>query len=398
MHEPKPTHPPGALREVVLLFLRLGLTAFGGPAAHIAMFRDEVVTRRQWVTDAEFLDIMAAANLIPGPNSTETAIHLGYRRAGWPGLVAAGVCFIFPAFAIVLAIAMLYTRYGTTPAAESLLYGIEPVVIAIILQAVWGLGRTAIRPWLPGIVAVAAFALYFAGIHELLLLAAGGLLLMLARNGRRLWGDLPNRPTMLLLWGWSGWANRPTLGEWVVGLAQSAAAPVTLTTLFLTFLKIGSVLYGSGYVLVAFLQTEFVERLGWITAGQLLDAVAIGQFTPGPVFTTATFIGYLVAGVPGAVLATVAIFLPGFVFVAITNPFIPRMRRSPWLSALLDGVVAASLGLMAAVTVDLARQSVVDVWTAVLLVVAAVLLIRWRVNSTWLIVGGAIVGLILGGG
>jgi chromate transporter len=247
-------------------------------------------------------------------------------------------------------------------------------------------------------VAVAAFALYFAGIHELLLLAAGGLLLMLARNGRRLWGDLPNRPTMLLLWGWSGWANRPTLGEWVVGLAQSAAAPVTLTTLFLTFLKIGSVLYGSGYVLVAFLQTEFVERLGWITAGQLLDAVAIGQFTPGPVFTTATFIGYLVAGVPGAVLATVAIFLPGFVFVAITNPFIPRMRRSPWLSALLDGVVAASLGLMAAVTVDLARQSVVDVWTAVLLVVAAVLLIRWRVNSTWLIVGGAIVGLILGGG
>lgn len=398
MTQPDPaTRPPGALREVALLFLRLGLTAFGGPAAHIAMFRDEVVTRRQWVTDAEFLDMMAAANLIPGPNSTETAIHLGFRRAGWPGLVAAGVCFIFPAFAIVLAIAMLYTRYGTTPAAESLLYGIEPVVIAIILQAVWGLGRTAIRPWLPGIVAVAAFALYFVGVHELALLAAGGLLLMLARNGRRLWGDLPNRPTMLLMWGWGwgGWANRPTLGEWVVGLAQSAAAPVTLTTLFLTFLKIGSVLYGSGYVLVAVLQTEFVERLGWITAGQLLDAVAIGQFTPGPVFTTATFIGYLVAGVPGAVLATVAIFLPGFVFVAITNPFIPRLRRSPWLSALLDGVVAASLGLMAAVTVDLARQSIVDVPTVLLLVVAAVLLIRFRVNSTWLILGGATVGLVL---
>ena len=396
MTQPDPTtHPPGALREVALLFLRLGLTAFGGPAAHIAMFRDEVVTRRQWVTDAEFLDMMAAANLIPGPNSTETAIHLGYRRAGWPGLVAAGVCFIFPAFAIVLAIAILYTRYGTTPAAESLLYGIQPVVIAIILQAVWGLGRTAIRPWLPGIVAVAAFALYFAGVHELLLLAAGGLLLMLARNGRRLWGDLPNRPTMLLMWGWGGWANRPTLGEWVVGLAQGAAVPVTLTTLFLTFLKIGSVLYGSGYVLVAFLQTEFVERLGWITSGQLLDAVAIGQFTPGPVFTTATFIGYLVAGVPGAVLATVAIFLPGFVFVAITNPFIPRMRRSPWLSALLDGVVAASLGLMAAVTVDLARQSIVDVPTALLLLAAAVLLIRFRVNSTWLILGGAAAGLLV---
>jgi len=288
---------------------------------------------------------------------------------------------------------MLYARYGTTPAAASLLYGIEPVVIAIILQAVWGLGRTAIRPWLPGLVAVAAFALYFAGVHELLLLAAGGLLVMLARNGRRLWRDWPNRATgLLLLPGlWGDLANRP------IWLAQAAAAPVTLTTLFLSFLKIGSVLYGSGYVLVAFLQSEFVERLGWITSAQLIDAIAIGQFTPGPVFTTATFIGYLVAGVPGAVLATVAIFLPGFVFVAITNPFIPRMRRSPWLSALLDGVVAASLGLMAAVTVDLARQSIVDVWTALLLVVAAVLLIRFRVNSTWLIVGGAVVGLLLAG-
>ena len=391
----------GSVGEVAALFLRLGLTAFGGPAAHIAMFRDEVVTRRQWVTDAEFLDMMAAANLIPGPNSTETAIHLGFRRAGWPGLVAAGVGFILPAFVIVLGISMLYSRYGTTPAAGALLYGIQPVVIAIILQAVWGLGRTAIRPWLPGVVAAAAFALYFAGVHELLLLAAGGLLLMLVRNGRRLWRDWPNRATGLMLLPrlWGDLPNRPTLvpGEWAVWLAQVAAAPVTLTTLFLSFLKIGSVLYGSGYVLVAFLQTEFVERLGWITSGQLLDAVAIGQFTPGPVFTTATFIGYLVAGVPGAVLATVAIFLPGFVFVAITNPFIPRMRRSPWLSALLDGVVAASLGLMAAVTVDLARQSIVDIPTALLLVVAAVLLIRFRVNSTWLILGGAVVGLLLGG-
>ncbi|MBP8950361.1 MAG: chromate efflux transporter [Candidatus Promineofilum sp.] len=395
MLEPQTTRPSGALREVALLFLRLGLTAFGGPAAHIAMFRDEVVTRRQWVTDAEFLDMMAAANLIPGPNSTETAIHLGFRRAGWAGLVAAGVCFILPAFVIVLAIAMLYERYGTTPAAESLLYGIEPVVVAVILQAVWGLGRTAIRPWLPGIVAVAAFGLYFVGVHELLLLAAGGVLVMLARNGRRLWGDLANRPTMLLLGLWGDLANRPT-GEWLVLATQAAAVPVTLTTLFLSFLKIGSVLYGSGYVLVAFLQSEFVERLGWITSSQLLDAVAIGQFTPGPVFTTATFIGYQVAGVPGAVLATVGIFLPGFVFVAITNPFIPRMRRSPWLSALLDGVVAASLGLMAAVTVELARQSIVDVPTALLLLAAAVLLIRFRVNSTWLILGGAVVGLVLG--
>jgi len=387
MPETPPVRPPGALREVALLFLRLGLTAFGGPAAHIAMFRDEVVTRRKWVTDAEFLDLMAAANLIPGPNSTETAIHLGFVRAGWPGLVAAGVGFILPAFLIVLGISALYVRYGTTPAAGALLYGIQPVVVAVVLQAVWGLARTAMRGWLVAAVAVAAFALTFLNVNELLLLFAGGAVVMLARNGQRHWAARGGGMTGLALL--------------LSGLAPAAwllqpAAPVTLAGLFLSFLKIGSVLYGSGYVLVAFLQTEFVERLGWISSAQLLDAVAIGQFTPGPVFTTATFIGYLLAGVPGAVVATVGIFLPGFIFVAITNPFIPRMRRSPWLAALLDGVVAASLGLMAAVTVALARQSIIDLPTALLLAAAAVLLIRWRVNSTWLIVGGAVVGLVLG--
>lgn len=377
-------HPPaGSVREVALLFLRLGATAFGGPAAHIAMFRDEVVTRRKWVSDAEFLDLMAATNLIPGPNSTEMAIHLGYIRAGWRGLIAGGTAFILPAFLIVLAIAALYTRYGATPTAEALLYGIEPVIIAVILQAVWGLSRTAVKGWLLGLVAVAAFALYFAGIHELLLLLGGGVLVMALVNGRRLAVGVG----MVSLE--TGFLLRNPISTMI-----QEAAPVTLTTLFFTFLKIGSVLYGSGYVLVAFLQTEFVERLGWITGGQLLDAVAIGQFTPGPVFTTATFIGYLVAGVPGAVVATVGIFLPGFVFVAITNPFIPRLRRSPWLSALLDGIVAASLGLMAAVTVDLARQAIIDIPTAIIAVTAAALLIRFRVNSTWLIVGGAAVGWI----
>ena len=387
MPETPPVRPPGALREVALLFLRLGLTAFGGPAAHIAMFRDEVVTRRKWVTDAEFLDLMAAANLIPGPNSTETAIHLGFVRAGWPGLVAAGVGFILPAFLIVLGISALYVRYGTTPAAGALLYGIQPVVVAVVLQAVWGLARTAMRGWLVAAVAVAAFALTFLNVNELLLLFAGGAVVMLARNGQRLWAARGGGMTGLALL-----LSGLTPAAWLL----QPAAPVTLAGLFLSFLKIGSVLYGSGYVLVAFLQTEFVERLGWISSAQLLDAVAIGQFTPGPVFTTATFIGYLLAGVPGAVVATVGIFLPGFIFVAITNPFIPRMRRSPWLAALLDGVVAASLGLMAAVTVALARQSIIDLPTALLLAAAAVLLIRWRVNSTWLIVGGAVVGLVLG--
>ena len=369
-----------------MLFLRLGLTAFGGPAAHIAMFRDEVVTRRGWVTDQEFLDMLAATNLIPGPNSTEMTMHLGYVRAGWRGLVGGGAAFITPAFLIVLALAALYVRYGATPAAGALLYGIEPVIIAVILQAVWGLSRTAVRSWLPGFVAVAGFVLYFAGIHELLLLLAGGVLVMVARNAQRLRKQWGGRAGLLLALG-AGLRPTPAV--------MAALQEVTLGALFLSFLKIGSVLYGSGYVLVAFLQTEFVERLGWISSGQLLDAVAIGQFTPGPVFTTATFIGYLVAGLPGAVVATVGIFLPGFVFVALTNPFIPRLRRSPWLSALLDGIVAASLGLMAAVTVDLARQSVVDVWTALIAVAAAVLLIRYRVNSTWLILGGGLLGVTL---
>jgi chromate transporter len=377
----------GSAREVAVLFLRLGLTAFGGPAAHIALFRDEVVTRRGWVTDAEFLDLLAASNLIPGPNSTEMAIHLGYVRAGWRGLVAGGTAFILPAFLIVLGVAALYARYGETPAAQGLLYGIEPVVIAVILQAIWGLSRSAIKGWFLGLVGVAAFGLYFAGVHELWLLFGGGLVVMLARNGRRLWAAAQGGGTAAVVALLPGAAR-------LAALAQEAA-PVTLTTLFLTFLKIGAVLYGSGYVLVAFLQTEFVERLGWIGSEQLLDAVAVGQFTPGPVFTTATFIGYLVAGWPGAVVATVGIFLPSFVFVAITNPFIPRMRRSPWLAALLDGVVAASLGLMAAVTVELARGALVDGATALIALAAAVLLIRFRVNSTWLILGGAALGLLL---
>lgn len=367
---------------VFTLFLRMGLTAFGGPAAHIAMFRDEVVSRRKWLSDSEFLDLLAATNLIPGPNSTEMAIHLGYLRAGWRGLLAGGVAFIMPAFVIVLAIAALYARYGTTPQAQWLLYGIQPVVIAIILQAVWGLSKTAIRNWLLGIIAAAAFALYFFSIHELAILFGGGLAMLLFQFGRQR-RDAVRGVGIILV---------SSISNLISTAVELATIPVSLSTLFLTFLKIGAVLYGSGYVLVAFLQTEFVERLGWITSGQLLDAVAIGQFTPGPVFTTATFIGYLIAGVPGAVLATIAIFLPGFVFVAISNPYIPRLRHSAWLAAVLDGVVAASLGLMAAVTIDLARRSIVDIPTALIAVIAAGLLVLYKVNSTWLIIGGGIAG------
>lgn len=374
------------LREVSLLFLRLGFTAFGGPAAHIAMFRDEVVTRRQWITDEHFLDMLGATNLIPGPNSTEMAIHVGYVRAGWRGLIAAGLCFILPAALIVLVLAVLYVEYGTTPTAEWLLYGIKPVIIAVVAQAMWGLSKTAVKSRLLGIIGAAVFVLYLWGVNELLLLFGGGLLFMLVNNAVRL-RHLRGQASafVLTLSGLPGALFAPA--------AASAATSVSLSALFLTFLKIGAVLYGSGYVLLAFLRNDFVERLGWLTNQQLLDAVAVGQFTPGPVFTTATFIGYVMGGFPGALLPTIGIFLPSFVFVLATNPFIPRLRRSVWLSGLLDGVNVASLGLMAAVTLELGTSAIRDGVTAVLAVTAAVLLLRFKVNSTWLILGGGLVGL-----
>jgi chromate transporter len=368
----------GALREVVLLFLKLGIVGFGGPAAHIAMMRDEVVRRRRWIDDARFLDLLGMTNLIPGPNSTEMAIHLGYVRAGWPGLVLGGACFIVPAMAIVLALAWAYVSYGARPEATAALYGIKPVIIAVVVQAGWGLARTAVKGPLLALVGVVTVALYAAGVHELVLLLGSGLALVLAR---RVGGV---RSASLALLATSG------AGSAVVG----AAAAVSLTTLCLTFLKIGAVLYGSGYVLLAFLRADFVERLQWLTDRQLLDAVAIGQLTPGPVFTTATFVGYVVAGWAGGVLATLAIFLPSFVFVALSHPLVPRIRASPAAAAFLDGVNVAALGLMVTVTWQLARSAITDVTTAVLAVVAAVALIVFRVNSAWLVLGGAVIGVV----
>ena len=386
-HEPSSTEagpPPmgGALREVVLLFLRLGVTAFGGPAAHIAMMRDEVVRRRRWISEQDFLDLLGATNLIPGPNSTELSIHLGYRRAGWPGLFAAGVCFIGPAVLIVLALAWAYVTYGTRPQAEALLYGIKPGIIAVVAQAMWGLVRTAAKgPLLAG-AGIAVFVLYLLGGNELALLFGGALTVMVVR---RLRTALSGGAAVAVL--------APAVQTPLPALAAASGGQVSLMTLFLTFLKTGAVLYGSGYVLLAFLRNDFVQRLGWLTDQQLLDAVSVGQFTPGPVFTTATFVGYLVAGVPGALLATLGIFLPSFLFVGVTAPFIERMRGNAWTAALLDGVNVAALGLMAAVTWELARAAIVDPFTMALAAVAAVLLIRFKVNSAWLVLGGALFGL-----
>jgi chromate transporter len=377
----RPSPHAGRLGEVVRLFLKLGVIGFGGPAAHIAMMRDEVVRRRRWVTDARFLDLLGMTNLIPGPNSTEMAIHLGYARAGWPGLVLGGSCFIVPAMLIVLSLAWLYARFGATPAATSALYGVIPVVLAIVVQAMWGLARTAIKGPLLAVIGLAVLALSLAGVNELALLFGGGGLAV----GARLTRGARAAPAALAA----------ALGLPAVALGQgtATAAPVTLGTLGLVFLKIGATLYGSGYVLLAFLRNDVVQRLGWLSDRQLLDAVAIGQVTPGPVFTTATFIGYVLAGWTGAVVATVAIFLPSFVFVALSHPWLPRIRGSRGTSAFLDGVNVAALGLMAAVTWQLARSAITDWFTAALALVAGAALIRGSVNSAWLIAAGAALGV-----
>ena len=380
MTERREQASPGRLREVIALFLRLGFTAFGGPAAHIAILRDEVVRRRRWLDDQAFLDLLGATNLIPGPNSTEMTIHLGYLRAGWPGLIAGGVCFVLPATLIVMGLAWAYTRYGSTPVAASLMYGIKPVVIGLILNALWALGRRAVKGWLTGAVGVAVLVLYFLGLNEIALLFAGGLVVMLAVNRRR----LSKIPPLAV--------SFPLLG---LAAPAIAAAGFSLPILFVTCLKIGAVLYGSGYVLLAFLRADFVTRLGWLTDQQLLDAIAVGQVTPGPLFTSATFIGYLLGGVPGALLATLGIFLPSFLFVAASNPLIPVLRRSPWFGALLDGVNVASLGLMAAVTLQVGRASLID-WPTILLALVATLgLLRYKVNSTWLVLAGGIAGIVI---
>lgn len=372
-----PPPEPTSLRTLALLFLRVGTTAFGGPAAHIAMMQDEVVTRRKWLTEQRFLDLLGAVNLIPGPNSTELAIHIGWERRRFAGLLVAGVAFIVPAMLITMLCGWAYVRSGSLPAAGWLLYGVKPVILAVVLQAIWGLAPRAARTWTLRGLAAAVVLLAALGVNELaVLFGAGGLAVILARV--RL-----SRPPPLAL---------------ALPLAVPAAVAIStasLSSIFLIFLKIGSVLFGSGYVLLAFLRADLVLRLGWLTDAQLVDAIAVGQVTPGPVFTTATFIGYLLAGPWGGLVATAGIFLPAFIFVALSAPLIPRLRSSPVAAAFLDGVNVASLALMALVTVQLGRAALVDAPTVALAGGAAVLLVRFKVNATWLIAGGAVVGLAL---
>lgn len=362
------------LGEVTRLFLRLGTTAFGGPAAHIAIMEDEVVRRKQWLTHAEFLDLVSAANLIPGPNSTELAIHIGYRVAGWRGLLLGGIAFILPASLIVGTLAWLYVRFGTLPTLQAVLLGVKPVVMVVVLQALWKLGRSCVRTgWQAGW-ATLLFGMSWLGLHELALLFGSGLLFALGRAARQ-------RPTLMLVVPFV-----PCVGQ--------ASVPFTTPSLFAFFLKVGSVLFGSGYVLLAFLRADLVERYGWLTEQQLLDAIAIGQVTPGPVFTTATFIGYLLDGPQGALVATVGIFLPAFIFVALSAPLLPKLRQSPTLSAFLDGLNIASLALMAAVAIPLGQAALGNAFTLSIAVVSGILLWRTRLNTTWLILAGACSGFI----
>ena len=372
------------IRQLLGLFLKLGVTAFGGPAAHIAMMEDEVVTRRGWMTRDRFLDLIGATNLIPGPNSTEMAIHIGFVRAGIVGLVVAGVSFILPAALITLGCAWAYDQFQTVPQAEALLYGIKPAVIAVILSAVWRLGKTAAKgPFLIVIGFLVMLSVLF-GINEIIALLSGGIVGILWQLGSRL-----GKGKMLLGFAWF-----PS-GNLALSVTAAPSSSVTLSSLGLFFLKIGCVLFGSGYVLIAFLQGGLVEQYQWLTQQQLLDAVAIGQFTPGPVLTTATFIGYVLAGPLGALVATLGIFGPSFLFVLATNPLIPRLRQSAVAGAFLDAVNASAIGLMAAVTVELARHTLINWEAGLIAIVSAAVLFRYKVNAAWLVLGGAAIGWLL---
>ncbi len=365
------------LGELAVLFLRLGATGFGGPAAHIAMMEDEIVRRRAWISRERFLDLVGATNLIPGPNSTELALHIGLLRAGYAGLLTAGICFILPAALLVTLLAYAYVAAGALPATALAFTMVKPVVVVIVAQALWKLGRTAARTVPLGLLGAASVLLLFAGLNELVVLAIGaaaGIGLRGARTGNAAW----------IVGGGALTATGATNGAISFGLAP----------LFVSLFKIGGVIFGSGYVLIAFLRSEFVDRLHWISNAQLLDAVAVGQLTPGPLFTAATFIGYLVRGAPGAVVATVAIFLPGFVLVALSSPLVSRLRRSPAFSGALDGVNVASLALMLVVTVQLGQDALVTPLSWGVGALAAVAVFTFRVNASWVLLTAAGAGLL----
>jgi chromate transporter len=393
------------LRELTALFLKLGAISFGGPAAHIALIEGEVVGRRQWLTRQQFLDVLGGANLIPGPTSTELAINVGFVRAGWAGLGVAGASFILPAALITGAFAWAYVRFGALPQAASALAGIKPAVIAIIAIAIWRLGKAAVRD--VGLAALGGLALaaFFFDLHPIAILFGGGVMGMLLR---RVVAPRSTKALLLLpMLPWRAFGVRAAGRTWAaflhpfeaVVLASIAAVPAvmrpSLGRIALFFLKVGAVLYGGGYVLLAFLEQGLIRQHAWLTRQQLLDAVAIGQFTPGPVLSTATFIGYMLGGAPGAAVATVAIFLPSFFYVALLAPVLFRLRESAWMAAFLDSVNVCAVALMAGVTFRLAADALRG-WPSWAIAVAALaVLVRWKVNPAWVVLGGGLAGMAL---
>jgi chromate transporter len=373
----------GRLKEIALLFLKLGLIGFGGPAAHIAMMEEEVVNRRKWMSRQHFLDLVGATNLIPGPNSTEMTMHCGHERAGWKGLFTAGACFIFPAVVLTGLFAFLYVEYGTIPAVEPFLYGIKPAVLAIILSAIHKLGKKALKSWQLGVIGAMVIVSSLLGVNEITAILAAGIFGMLWLG--------------FLAGSSSEKKNRLPLLSWLLaGGGAALSTSVSNTKLFLVFLKVGAVLFGSGYVLVAYLDAELVEKLGWLTKPQLLDAIAIGQFTPGPVLSTATFIGYQINGAYGALVATLGIFLPSFFFVLLLNPIVPRLRKSPWAAAFLDAVNIGAVGVMIGVTYRLGEEVLTD-WKGWLIALLSVVIsFGWKkVSAVYIVVGGAVLGYAL---
>lgn len=370
----------GRLAEVAGLFFKLGCIAFGGPAAHVAMMEEEVVVKRKWMDRQHFLDLMGATNLIPGPNSTEMTMHCGHERAGMPGLFVAGLCFIFPAVVITGFFAWIYGEYGQLPEVEAFVFGIKPAVLAIIAGAVLKLGKKAYKGWELGVLGGLVLLASILGVNEILaLLIAGvvGMIYFLSKTGTS--NSLKSFTLPLSLWS----------------LSAVTITKVTAMKVFWSFLKVGAVLYGSGYVLFAYLDAELVTN-GLLSRQQLIDAVAIGQFTPGPVLSTATFIGYQMAGVGGAVAATAGIFLPSFLFVFILNPLVPKMRKSKSLRYFLDSVNIAAVAVMLGVLVEMGKATLVD-WRALVILALGIFFTFGpkKISAMWLVLGSAILGYLL---
>ena len=391
---PETTESPAIpLKSIATLFLKLGTLGFGGPAAHIAMMEEEVVSRRGWLSRENFLDLLGATHLIPGPNSTEMAIHIGYRIGGWIGLVCAGFCFILPAVAITGALAWGYVHWGHLPQMAPLLAGVKPIVVAVIAAALLKLGRTALKDWRLLLVGVAVAAVaHREGLQIPALLGGGivGMVWIRAKNptGGAVWVGITTGLSVTA-------ARASALTAPLAAVSAAGAATAPLWTLAVFFLKVGAVLFGSGYVLIAFLEGGLVDDLGLLSQKQLMDAVAVGQFTPGPVLSTATFIGYVIAGPLGAVAATAAIFLPSFLYVLAVNPLIPRLRESLWASAFFDAVNASAVGLMVAVTVKLGLGSLVNPISCFMAAVALALIWFRGIHSGWLVVAGAVTGYLI---